>query len=54
VNRETVHGRITLQNVSFAYKGTIAPVLHEINLDVRPGEMIALVGPSGAGQNHAL
>lgn len=50
VERETVAGRITLRNVSFAYNGSAAPVLHEVNLDVMPGEMIALVGPSGAGK----
>jgi ATP-binding cassette subfamily B protein/subfamily B ATP-binding cassette protein MsbA len=50
VDRETAIGRITLQGVSFAYHGSIAPVLHDINLDVRPGEMIAFVGPSGAGK----
>jgi ATP-binding cassette subfamily B protein/subfamily B ATP-binding cassette protein MsbA len=50
VDRETVRGRITLRNVSFAYKGAASPVLHDVNLDVQPGEMIALVGPSGAGK----
>jgi ATP-binding cassette subfamily B protein/subfamily B ATP-binding cassette protein MsbA len=39
-----------LQNVSFAYNNSAHPVLRDINLDVRPGEMIALVGPSGAGK----
>jgi ATP-binding cassette subfamily B protein/subfamily B ATP-binding cassette protein MsbA len=50
VNREEVAGRITLRDVSFAYNGSATPVLNDINLDVRPGEMIALVGPSGAGK----
>jgi ATP-binding cassette subfamily B protein/subfamily B ATP-binding cassette protein MsbA len=50
VQRETVEGRITFSDVSFAYAGSTEPVLHEINLDVRPGEMVALVGPSGAGK----
>ena len=50
VNKQTSAGRITLRDVTFAYAGTSAPVLHEVNLDVRPGEMIALVGPSGAGK----
>jgi ATP-binding cassette subfamily B protein/subfamily B ATP-binding cassette protein MsbA len=50
VNRDTAAGRITLRNVSFTYNGAAEPVLHEINLDVHPGEMIALVGPSGAGK----
>jgi ATP-binding cassette subfamily B protein/subfamily B ATP-binding cassette protein MsbA len=50
VSRDTAAGRITLRDVSFAYKGSEKLVLHDINLDVRPGEMIALVGPSGAGK----
>jgi ATP-binding cassette subfamily B protein/subfamily B ATP-binding cassette protein MsbA len=50
IHRDGVAGRISLRNVSFTYPGSPAPVLHEINLDVNPGEMIALVGPSGAGK----
>jgi len=45
-----VAGRVTLRNVSFTYPGSARPVLKNINLDVRPGEMIAFVGPSGAGK----
>ncbi|MGB4258770.1 MAG: ABC transporter ATP-binding protein [Phycisphaerae bacterium] len=43
-------GRITLRNVSFAYPGTTARVLQNINLDIAPGEIVALVGSSGAGK----
>jgi len=50
VHRSQVQGHITLRNVSFTYPHTAAPVLHDINLEVAPGEMIALVGPSGAGK----
>ncbi len=50
VHRDTVAGRITLKNVSFTYTGSSAPVLRDINLDIQPTEMIALVGPSGAGK----
>ena len=50
VERETTLGAISFQNVSFAYTGSATTVLHDINLNVRPGEMIALVGPSGAGK----
>jgi ATP-binding cassette subfamily B protein len=44
-------GDITFDNVSFTYPTRLEkPALHEINLDIYPGEKIALVGASGAGK----
>ncbi|NUQ05698.1 MAG: ATP-binding cassette domain-containing protein, partial [Anaerolineae bacterium] len=43
-------GRITFGHVSFSYD-TRQAVLHDINLDIAPGEILALVGPSGAGKS---
>jgi subfamily B ATP-binding cassette protein MsbA len=39
---------ISFRNVTFAYGET--PVLHEVNLDIPAGQVVALVGPSGAGK----
>jgi len=50
VTKDSAAGRITFKSVSFTYAGTTSPVLHEINLEVEPGQVIALVGPSGAGK----
>lgn len=47
---DSVEGRITFENVSFSYDERIA-VLHNISLEIRPGEVLALVGPSGAGKS---
>ncbi|HDZ21483.1 hypothetical protein LCGC14_0124650 [marine sediment metagenome] len=46
---DTIEGRIELRNVSFSYDG-VNKVLKNINLTIEPGEMIGLVGPSGAGK----
>lgn len=46
-------GEIRFEDVSFAYVNG-HPVLKHINLHIRPGESIALVGPSGAGKTTLL
>jgi len=50
---EHVAGRVTFRDVSFAYptRRNGHPVLAGVNLDVRPGETIAIVGRSGAGKS---
>ena len=47
---EHVQGEIDVKNVSFAYEGEL-DVLHGVSLTVKPGETIALVGPSGGGKS---
>ncbi len=47
---QDVKGQITFQHVSFAYADDHTPVLSDINLTIKPGEKVALVGPSGGGK----
>jgi ATP-binding cassette subfamily B protein len=44
-----VNGEIAFENVEFSYDGT-REVLNDISFHVRPGEVAAFVGPSGAGK----
>jgi ATP-binding cassette, subfamily B, multidrug efflux pump len=46
---EHVKGEVTLEGVSFGYEPG-APVLKNVSLHAQPGQMIALVGPTGAGK----
>ena len=45
---DDVVGQIQFQSVRFAYQEV--EVLKDINLDIRPGSIVALVGPSGSGK----
>jgi ATP-binding cassette, subfamily B, bacterial MsbA len=51
---ERARGRIEFRDVSFAYPGTEAAAVEHIDLAVAPGEMVALVGPSGAGKTTLI
>jgi ATP-binding cassette subfamily C protein CydD len=45
---------ITLHTVSLAYPGRDRPALDEVSVTIRPGERIAVTGPSGAGKTSLL
>ncbi|HVW77650.1 MAG TPA: ABC transporter ATP-binding protein [Alloacidobacterium sp.] len=53
LNLKGFQNSIRLENVGFAYRDDEGEkqVLHDINLEIRCGEVIALVGPSGAGKS---
>jgi thiol reductant ABC exporter CydD subunit len=46
----TREAAVRLESVSFAYPSRPDPVLHRFELELLPGETVALVGPSGAGK----
>ena len=45
----TLEGRVKFEDVSFAYEDGVR-VLHDISFEVEPGQVCAIVGPSGAGK----
>ena len=47
--RPDVAGRVELENVSFRYLPEV-PLIEDLNLVVEPGQMVAIVGPTGAGK----
>ena len=46
---ERVRGDISLEGVNFSYQEDL-PVLHDVSLEIRAGETVAVVGPSGGGK----
>lgn len=46
--------RITLDNVSFGYGSDMNPVLNDVSLDIKQGQSIGFVGPSGGGKTTLM
>ncbi len=44
-------GEIRFERVTFRYKGQPEPIYNDFSLDIRPGETVALVGPTGSGKS---
>jgi ABC-type multidrug transport system fused ATPase/permease subunit len=48
-----LQGAVRFENVSFGYDAS-RPVLRNVNLEIMPGERVAILGPSGAGKSTLL
>ncbi|MFG1615333.1 ABC transporter ATP-binding protein [Nonomuraea wenchangensis] len=47
---ERPRGHLRFEGVGFSFPGADRPVLRDVRLEVRPGETVAIVGPTGAGK----
>lgn len=46
-------GSLKFDNLTFGYRAD-EPVIHDLSLDVKPGEFLGIVGPSGAGKSSLV
>ena len=50
LRRSAVRGALRFEGAEFRYPGAAAPILLGVDLDVRPGETLAIVGTTGSGK----
>lgn len=54
VSQTEFSGKISFQNICFAYPSDSRPVLHNIDFTVCPGSVLGIVGPQGSGKTSIL
>lgn len=52
VRLEDFQGSVEFKNISFAYTDT--PIIKDVSVEINPGEMVAIVGPTGAGKTTII
>lgn len=50
---DQVEGRVRLEDVSFSYTSEV-PLIEHMNLEVKPGQRVAIVGPTGCGKTTVI
>lgn len=53
VELEKADGSVNVENISFSYRKEV-PLLQNISIDVKPGQRIAIVGPTGCGKTTMI
>lgn len=53
VELQDVVGHVQLQHIQFGYQPD-QPIIHDLNLDAKPGSLVAIVGPTGAGKTTII
>jgi len=53
-NPSVIEGRVDYKNVSFAYTSEKAQALTNINVSVKPNQVVAIIGPTGSGKSSFI
>ena len=51
VEDEELEGSLSFENVTFTYPNDAEPILKDVSFDIAPGEMVGVVGATGAGKS---
>lgn len=51
VEDEELEGSLSFENVTFTYPNDEGPILKDVSFDIAPGEMVGVVGATGAGKS---